>query len=83
MVVPISIEKFVAKYMKSNPSADKKLVLSSLKNSVKSKKSDARCIHCGQPIWAIGSSFVGWDGCFTCITGDSDDSQDYEIDEVC
>ncbi len=38
---------------------------------------------CGQPIWAIGSATVDWDGCFTCITGEADESEDYEIESVC
>ena len=30
-------------------------------------------------IWAIGSAIGDFDGCFTCITGEGDDSGDYEI----
>jgi hypothetical protein len=29
-------------------------------------------------LWAIGSAIGGFDGCFTCITGENDDSGDYE-----
>ena len=46
------------------------------------KKSGVKCSNCGRPIWAIGSALEGWDGCFTCITGESNSSEDYEIDTV-
>jgi hypothetical protein len=29
------------------------------------------------------SAFVGWNGCFACITGEASCHDDYEIDEVC
>lgn len=35
------------------------------------------------PIWAIGTAIAGWHSCFTCLTGEADDSVDYEIDKVC
>lgn len=41
------------------------------------------CHVCGQPIWAIGSATIDDNMCFTCITGEADDSDDYEILEVC
>jgi hypothetical protein len=41
----------------------------------------ARC-HCGEPIWVIGSAEAGH-ACFTCITGEADPSEDYEIAEAC
>ena len=34
-------------------------------------------------MWAAGTAIVGWNGCFNCITGESDNSEDYEIDSVC
>lgn len=41
----------------------------------------ARC-DCGEPIWVIGSAETGH-MCFTCITGEADPSEDYEIAEAC
>lgn len=43
------------------------------------KLAGAKCEVCGQPIWAVGSAVCGWDGCFTCITGESDCSDAYEL----
>lgn len=38
------------------------------------------CEVCGNdPIWVTGSALVEWCGCFTCITGESDASNDYEV----
>jgi hypothetical protein len=80
---PISIDRFAKMTVKDNPDenlADLKL---RLEEAVERKKAGARCWQCGQPIWAIGSAIVGHNGCFTCITGEADHSDDYEIDEVC
>ena len=35
---------------------------------------------CGAPIWAAGSAITGTYLCFTCTTGEADDSEDYEIE---
>jgi len=35
---------------------------------------------CGAPIWAVGSAITGTNMCFTCTTGEADDSEDYEIE---
>jgi hypothetical protein len=37
---------------------------------------------CGEPIWATGTAIVGWNGCFTCISGENDDSEDFEIEDL-
>ena len=33
----------------------------------------------GQPIWAVGSTMCERNCCFTCITGESDDSGDFSV----
>jgi predicted transcriptional regulator len=82
-VEPISIYKFARSYVKNNPSESLEDVILSLKEAVRHKKAGGKCIICGNPIWAIGSAIVGTDMCFTCITGEADQKEDYEIDEVC
>jgi hypothetical protein len=67
---------------KSNPGKDMETVRKDLEKSVLNKKKGTACIHCGSPIWAIGSALIGWNGCFTCITGETDNSEDYEIDSA-
>jgi hypothetical protein len=83
MFCPISIEEYLKSHKKNNPDDDISALNKALAATVKSKKEGAVCCQCGQPIWAIGAAIVGWNGCFTCITGEADASEDYEIDGVC
>ena len=43
------------------------------------KKLGVTCEDCENAIWVLGSVIVGRNTCFTCITGEADDSEDYEI----
>lgn len=53
-----------------------------LKRAIERKKQNVRCCQCGcTPIWAAGSGLVGMDICFRCLTGETDDSDDFEIKE--
>jgi hypothetical protein len=83
MFSPISIGDFLKAHKKNNPTEDIKAYRTALEQAVQAKKSGAVCSQCGSPIWAIGTATVGWNGCFTCITGEADSSEDYEIDSVC
>jgi hypothetical protein len=83
MFSPISIDDFLKAHKKNNPTEDIKAYRTALEQAVQAKKSGAVCSQCGNPIWAIGTATVGWNGCFTCITGEADSSEDYEIDSVC
>jgi hypothetical protein len=78
-MIKISIKEYAKKHVKCNPKTNLKEVELGLKDAVKRKKSGAKCNVCGAPIWAIGSAVGGFDGCFTCITGEYDDSEDYEV----
>lgn len=78
-MVGISIEEFVKKYVKNNPDDGFTEGVNLFKNAVKRKKAGATCTYCGASIWAVGSAISGFDGCFTCITGEHDDSEDYEV----
>ena len=73
----ISIDGFLDQFKKNNKNTD----LSSLKKDLLYFKGlnekEAQC-SCGNAIWIIGSAIVG-KGCFTCITGEADTSNDYEI----
>jgi len=83
MFAPISIDDFIKAHGKNNPSEDMKAHRAALEQTVQAKKSGAVCAQCGNPIWAVGTATVGWNGCFACITGEADSSEDYEIDSVC
>lgn len=82
-MVPISIDKFINEMIKENKGLNKKGVKESILAAAERKKNGAGCLQCGQPIWAIGSGVSGVDMCFTCTTGESDHSEDYELDIVC
>lgn len=79
--IPISINAYVEAFMKINPKYSRKAILDSLKSALQDYKAGAKCT-CGNPIWVIGSALAG-NACFTCITGEADPSEDYEIDEAC
>lgn len=78
--IPIKIEKFAKSVVENNKDVNKENLIRDIKSSIKDVKNGAKC-SCGNPIWVAGSAFLG-NACFTCITGETDASEDYEIDEV-
>ncbi len=80
ILILISIDEFAKKHVKSNPGVKIEDIKSRLENALERKNDGACCYQCGNPIWAIGSAVVGYDACFTCITGEADDSEDYEVE---
>jgi hypothetical protein len=74
----ISVDNFIEKYKMNNPKEDLKQLRNDLLYFKQMKSEGAKCT-CGNPIWVIGSAISG-KGCFTCITGESDFSNDYEIE---
>jgi len=81
-MIPISIHEIVEKIAKENPDTDTKVLTEALTAAVERKKQGERCTFCDEPIWAVGSAVAGTDLCFTCVTGESDSSDDYEIDQI-
>jgi len=78
---PISMDAFVADFIKNNPSEDRDNIRASLKDALDAYKRGVTC-SCGAPLWVIGSAVSGY-ACFTCITGEAVPDSDYEIDEAC
>jgi hypothetical protein len=78
--VPISIAEYIPLHMKSNPGEPRAALEAALRESLEAAKS-GECCDCGEPIWALGSAIAGR-GCFTCITGESSPTGDYEITAV-
>ena len=77
---PITIDDFVKLYLASNKDATRKEIVGGLKEALQDYKNGVKC-DCGNPIWVIGSAVAG-NGCFTCITGESHPTDDYEIDQA-
>jgi hypothetical protein len=82
-VVPISIDEFIKKMAKDSKDLNKKDIKESILAAAERKKNGVGCIQCGENIWAIGSGVTGTDMCFACSTGETDHSEDYELDIVC
>ncbi|MDO4563864.1 MAG: hypothetical protein Q4C12_08560 [Clostridia bacterium] len=80
MLTPISIEKFADGVMKNNQDYNRRELIQTLRETLDAKKKGAKCMICGAPIWAAGSAITGMNRCFTCTTGEADDSEDYEIE---
>lgn len=80
MFTYISVEEFADGVVKNNKDANRKELIASLREMLAAKKNGATCMICGAPIWAAGSAVTGTAMCFTCITGENDDSEDYEIE---
>ena len=77
---PISFDAYIAKHLKSNRDEDERKFRARLRAAVDAVRAGETC-DCGNAIWAIGSA-VSHYACFTCITGEADASEDYEIDEA-
>jgi hypothetical protein len=75
---PIVLEDYIEKPLRSNPEVKRTDLRSGLEYAIAAHQSGKRC-SCGDCIWVIGSAEAGLT-CFTCITGESQPSDDYEID---
>jgi len=73
----ISISNYIRKHLKNNPKENEANLRNRLNKSIADFEKGIKC-DCGHDIWVIGSASVG-NNCFTCITGESEPSDDYEI----
>lgn len=80
MMQPISIEEYAGMVMENNKGYRKEDLVQALQQALEAKKHGAKCMICGAPIWAAGSAITDTNLCFTCTTGEADDSEDYEIE---
>ncbi len=78
--IPITIDDFVKIHLKHNPSENEAEIKKNLKSALNDYKNGVKC-SCGSDIWVIGSAWAG-NSCFTCITGESHSTDDYEIDSA-
>ena len=65
MFTYISIEEFADGVVKNNKDTNRKELIASLREALAAKRSGARCMICGAPIWAAGSGVTGTYLCFT------------------
>ena len=78
--VPITIEDYIAKHLENNPEESETDLRKRLKKALNDFKNGVKC-SCGNDLWVIGSASAG-NSCFTCITGESYPTDDYEIDSA-
>ena len=79
MLTPIPVKEFADMVMKNNKGNKRKELIRTLEETLQAQNAGATCMICGAPIWAAGSAITGNYMCFTCTTGEADDSEDYEI----
>ena len=68
-MVPITVEKFADMVMKNNEGYNRKELIKTLQASLDAKKYAAKCVICGQLIWAAGCDLTGIYLCFICTRG--------------
>ena len=78
--IPISLDKYIIKHLKNNPKENKKELTERLNSALQDYKNGVKC-SCGNDIWVVGSAVVG-NSCFSCITGESQPTDDLEIDSA-
>jgi hypothetical protein len=76
--IPITIDNFIKMHIENNPSENIEELKDQLEKRLSDYNNGIKC-HCGNDIWVVGSSFAG-NSCFTCITGESFPTDDYEIE---
>lgn len=75
MFAPISVKDFADMVMKNNKGYNRKQLIRTLEDALQAKRNGAKCMICGAPIWAAGSAITGTYMCFTCTTGEADNSE--------
>ena len=78
--VPISLDKYVKLHLESNPNTKESDLRKNLNKALNDYNKGVKC-SCGNDIWVIGSASVG-NSCFTCITGEANPLEDFEIDSA-
>jgi len=78
--IPISIDGYLKKHLKNNPGENEKELRKRLNSALVDYRKGIKC-SCGNDIWVVGSASVG-NSCFTCITGESFPTDDYEIESA-
>jgi hypothetical protein len=78
---PIGLQAYVKLHLKANPDMHRQEVVESLQAALAAHRRGVHCT-CGNRLWVIGSAFIGYNACFTCITGKAMPDEDYELEEA-
>src|SRR5688500_13829677 len=79
--VPIEVDDYVRLHLRINPDESAEGVAMRLRSTLPDFRAGALCA-CGARICVIGSAQTGR-ACFTCIAGEANAAEDYEITEAC
>ncbi len=80
LFTPICLEDYIKSHLQVNPRVNPADLRRRLRRALADFQAGRKC-RCGNPIWVIGSAEVG-NSCFTCITGETPTSGDYELEEA-
>lgn len=75
---PIRLDEYIELHVRTNPGANLAELRKQLDFAIGASRAGALC-QCGAPIWIIGSAQAGL-GCFSCISGQPNPEDDYEIE---
>ncbi len=78
--IAISINSYIKIHLENNPNEKEIDLRNRINKAIDDSMNGIKC-NCGNSIWVIGSASVG-NSCYTCITGESQPDDDYEIDSV-
>ena len=73
----IALDDYIEKHLRANPEVSREDIKARLEFAIAAHRAEKRC-SCGAEIWIVGSAEAGL-SCFTCITGETHPSGDYEI----
>lgn len=73
----IALDDYIEKHLRANPEVSREDIKARLEFAIAAYRAGKRCT-CGAEIWIIGSAEAGL-SCFTCISGETRPSDDYEI----
>ena len=79
MFTPIPKVDLAKKLHKENPQIAVVEWIKKLSDAEDLKNRLAKC-QCGAPIWIVGTALLGSPMCFTCITGNVDSTDDFELE---
>jgi len=75
--IAIALDDYIEKHLRANPEVSREGIKARLEFAIAAHRAGKRC-SCGAEIWIVGSAEAGL-SCFTCITGETHPSNDYEI----
>lgn len=83
MFAPETVEDWVKWHVEQGDGTAEEL-RAKARDAIARKKGGQLCDVCEtEPIWASADAIVGTGMCFHCTTGEADNSDDYEFEEVC